>query len=101
MLDTYVLRFGTAFGSKVALANKRLGIGVFNRFIGEPFVKRPTLSKLSLQEQLCLDFHSEISLSRPTEICLSRWLRFYHGHPIGISERLPQVVEEIEKPLEF
>ena len=50
----YVLRFGTVFESKVALTNKRLGIGVFNGFIGEPFGKRPTLSKLSLQEQLCL-----------------------------------------------
>ena len=39
----YVLRFGTVFESKVALANKRLGIGVFNGFIGEPFGKRPTL----------------------------------------------------------
>ena len=38
-----VLRFGTVFESKVALANKRLGIGVFNGFIGEPFGKRPTL----------------------------------------------------------
>jgi len=34
LLDARKTRFGTVFESKVALANKRLGIGVFNRFIG-------------------------------------------------------------------